>query len=1158
MQIEKMFKKDIHRDINGVVQVMQDSEKYLEQELSEYVVTRELRNHFSTFFDNYEKALSHPTDKVGVWISGFFGSGKSHFLKMLSYLLENREVQGKNAVKYFEDKFEDPMQYAVIEQCAKVPTETILFNIDQVGPQDKDKTVILRIFAKMFYEHLGFYGDDLKVARLEMFIDSQGKTEEFRQVIHDINGDSWEELRSAMAFWEDDVVAALTKVLGMSETAARNWFNGEETNDLSIDQLTDQIKAYVDRKGKEFRLLFMIDEIGQYIGGDVNLMLNLQTIVESLGTKCSGQVWVVVTSQEAVDTIIKLEGQDFSKIQARFATRLSLSSSSVDEVIKKRILAKTESATDLLRMKYDAQSGVLKNLYTFNTQVQDINKGFEDSDDFAATFPFVPYQFILIQKVMAEARKHGNTGKHMSGGERSMLSGYQEVAQHISAEDENAMAPFYMFYESVHQFLEGAIKRVIERCQRAADDHQGIEQYDVAVLKALYLIRYINDFKPTIENISILMVDSINASKITIKQKVTESLDRLLVNNYVSISGDEYRFLSDDEQDVAKAIKETPVDAGSIINSISQTIFADIYQAKKFKHGKYDFPFDAYVDNSPNGIPSGGMKLEILTVASNLYNSGEQAFIMQSKAENKAIVVMSEGEPYFDEIKKAAQIRKYAKTKNISELPESIQLIIRAKQQEANACETRAKKYIEEAIQNATFYVAGEKLTLKSGSAKDKIDGALNYLVESVYSKLDLIKKNYDSDSELLAILNGTQASLVANPNQEAIDEIEQYLNIMKAKMMPISMGDIQRYFSAIPFGWREIDIAACVAELIAADKMTIKYAGMSVAQNDTKLIGYMRKASERDKALVERRITPDFELLKKAQNVMKELTGLMDVPADEKNLVDFIKNQLSERANNYANLLNTEYAYRDYPQKTLVQESLSLVKDVQGKQIDNIAYLSAVVDKKDDLLDMEEDMSEVNSFFSSQKDVYNKALSLIEKLKNDATYLAASETATDAFRDIKNILSMDKPYRRISEIPSFMQTINDEYGQMLSVKKEELGKIIQDAMAEVHQSADLTRQKDIIDRADHQFDIFKNNASQAATITELNAMIPSIGTIKDTYLTQLARADAPEQRIEIIKKANLGYSTKLTSDAEIDEYVESIRQELKYKLADNDAVQLI
>lgn len=233
MKIQNMFRKDIERDINGVIKVMQDDDRSLEQELSEYIITKELRRHFRTFFDNYTKAIDQPTDKIGVWISGFFGSGKSHFLKILSYLLSNQEVCGKRAIDYFADKFDDPMMYAQAVKSVSVPTQSILFNIDIEGPLTKDRTAVLRVFAKMFYNHCGFYGDDLKIAKLERFIEKQGKTQQFREAFEKVNGAPWTETRDSFAFFEDDIVSVLQSTLGMSEQAARNWFNGEETNELN-------------------------------------------------------------------------------------------------------------------------------------------------------------------------------------------------------------------------------------------------------------------------------------------------------------------------------------------------------------------------------------------------------------------------------------------------------------------------------------------------------------------------------------------------------------------------------------------------------------------------------------------------------------------------------------------------------------------------------------------------------------------------------------------------------------------------------------------------------------------------------------------------------------------------------------------------------------
>src|SRR5699024_5614134 len=305
------------------------------------------------------------------------------------------------------------------------------------------------------------------------------------------------------------------------------------------------------------------------------------------------------TGQEAIDEIIKTRQDQFSRIQARFKTRLSLTSSSADEVIQKRILRKKDEVTPQLEQVYNEHDSVLRNLFSFNYSAGDAVldiKGFNGPGEFARDFPFVPYQFIIMQKVFAEIRKHGNSGKHLSGGERYMLSGFQEAAQKIQEKDEYALVPFFLFYDTVHTFLDGSIRRVIERCQRAADNGDGIEALDVDVLKLLYLIRYIDDIPANLDNIVILMADDIRMDKITMRETIRDCLNRLMSQNYIGRTGEVYKFLTDEEQDIQREIKSTPVDTASIVDRIGQMIFADIFTTKKYRYGKYDFAFDQMVD----------------------------------------------------------------------------------------------------------------------------------------------------------------------------------------------------------------------------------------------------------------------------------------------------------------------------------------------------------------------------------------------------------------------------------------------------------------------------------------------------------------------------------------------------------------------------------
>lgn len=1174
MKIQSMFQKDINRDINGVIKVAQDDEQSLVQELGEYIITKELRRHFNTFFDNYSKAIDHPTDKIGVWISGFFGSGKSHFLKMLSYLLSNQEVAGQHAMDFFKDKFDDPMMYATVVRCTNIPTESILFNIDIEGPINKDKTAVLRVFAKVFYNHLGFYGEDLKIAKLERFVDKQGKTEAFRAAFEEVNGAPWVENRASYAFFEDDIVSVLQSVLGMSETAARNWFNGEENVDMSIKQLVEEIKEYVDSKGKDFRLLFCVDEVGQYIGDDGDLMINLQSIVEEVGSKCRGKVWVMVTSQEAIDSVVKISGDDFSKIQGRFNTRLSLSSASVDEVIKKRILEKTEDADALLHMVYDKEHAVLKNLFTFNDAVLDI-KGYANGAEFSATYPFVPYQFIIIQKVLAEIRKHGNSGKHLSGGERSMLSGFQEAAQKVQGKDENALVPFSQFYDTVHTFLESPIRRVIDRCQTAADKHDGLEQRDVSVLKLLYLVRYIDDIKANIDNIAILMVDDIRTDKITLRREIAESLERLERQNYVARNGDNYSFLTDEEQDIAIDIRNTSVDSGTIVQSIGQTIFSEIYPSKKYKYNKYDFSYDQYIDETIVGAATGGVRLRFVTVASDYYNVPEARLIMDSQVNNEAIVLLSSEVQYFEELETAAKIRKYIKQKNVSQLPESIQDIIRKRQAQARTLEESAKAQIDKAIVGGAFFICGEKIEIKYGEAKGKLDEALKQLIESVYSKLNLVNTFYESDADILTILNGEPqqsgfAGMGSN-NEFALNEVSQWLEERHMSHVPVSMGDVQRRYQAIPYGWREIDIAALVARLIVSQKIEIRYGGAVVGKDDKNLVRYLRVKSEIDKASVSRRIAPSEEDMRKTVKFLRDWLGQMSIAEDEDSLLTFVKDTLTAKLQSCENLLTAEYSRDRYPQKEVVMSARDLMRDILSQKNDNVALLKRLLAKQDDLLDSTEDMEEIEAFFKSQRTIFDAARKLQSDLQNERDYFVTDSDTNGKINEISAILGMPKPYARIKDLSDLMQGVKTAYGVLLEQKKEEVRGIITLCMGDVHTLAGVgSKANDEIKKSDERFTEYKQKVTDATSLTVLDAMITQLQNYKDQVCKRVesmlhedlafqeAGAEKPKpQKIVQVRRYDVFPVKRLTSKDDVDAYLEGIRKKLYDTLEANDGIQI-
>ncbi len=515
MIIKEMFTKLITRDVKGVVKIGREEEANVRQELEEYVVTKELQKHFAKFFDAYKKSIIGKTDNMGVWISGFFGSGKSHFLKILAYLLENKIVNGKSALDYFveDHKIEDPMVLADMKKAADTSADVILFNVDSksesAGKQNKD--AIVSVFLKVFNEMQGFYGANPHIADLERNLYYNDKYDAFKSKFEELNGDPWIEARNDFDYSQDDFVDALVDLNIMSEESARNLCEKAFTPyTISIEAFAKMIKKYVDSKGKNHHLIFLVDEIGQYIGEDSTLMLNLQTVTEDLGTACQGKAWIIVTSQQNIDTVIKVKGNDFSKIMGRFSTRLSLSAANVDEVIKKRILEKTSVAEQTLSVLYEDKATTLKNLISFNDGIE--KKLYSGKENFAEVYPFVPYQFDLLSDVLTQIRTHGAAGKSFSDAARTMLALSKESTERLMNKEPGALVPFHFFYDSLEQAIEQNHKDVITKAlanEIINPDHEQ-ENFAVNVLKILFLLKYVNNIIANKENIASLMVSDVN------------------------------------------------------------------------------------------------------------------------------------------------------------------------------------------------------------------------------------------------------------------------------------------------------------------------------------------------------------------------------------------------------------------------------------------------------------------------------------------------------------------------------------------------------------------------------------------------------------------------------------------------------------------------
>lgn len=1172
MLMKEMFEKEIDRDIQGVIIVGQSEAENVAQELDEYVVTKELQKHFADFFSAYKKGIVGTTPKMGVWISGFFGSGKSHFLKILSYLLANKSVGDKKAIDYFADdsltegkpKIVDRIVLADMKLAADTDTDVVLFNIDSKSDSNskQNKDAIVNVFLKVFNEMQGFCGAMPFLADLERKLTEEGQYNEFKQKFEEVYGEAWEDSRQDFDFIQDDVVEVLTGMDFMSEAAARNWCEkAAEPYQISIEDFAKRVKAYIDRKGNNHHVVFLVDEIGQYIGEDSKLMLNLQTVTEELGKECMGKAWVIVTSQQDIDSVTKVKGNDFSKIQGRFDTRLSLSSANVDEVIKKRILEKKETPAQTLRLLYGQKATIIKNLITFNDGVE--KKLYADENDFACVYPFVPYQFNLLASVLTSIRTHGASGKHLSEGERSMLAMFKESAMEYKECEVGTIIPFHAFYDALENFLDHGHRGVIIRAYEndMINPEHKEKVFAVDVLKVLFMIKYVDKVVvANIDNITSLMAEGIDDDRIALKGKVEDALKVLMRQNLVQKNGDIYVFLTDEEQEINREIESQSVEMAEIINKVSEMIYEDIFTDKKYKYpafnGRYSFHFNQIVDDRPyKPTQNFDVGVRILTPASD-YGTDETTLRMVSGQGREVLVVLPDDRAFMDEIQRYLKIEKFLRLNTSSALSkyENIKEAKRLEMRERNA---NAKLFLTESLKDAIIYVNGDRAQINVKEVSARINEALGRLVKTVYHKLNYIDAAMGEDEirKLLKTSNQLTLNLEGGtePNIHALDDVLQYVAGNSRMHVKTSMKSIKDRFMKAPYGFVEDDVQWLVAKLFKRGELSFFVNGASVTMMNKdveEIINYITKKAFVEKLMMEERVRVQDKDKKVVRDVLKELFHTSSPSDDE----DAVMNYFISFANKLISelrVMKKDYDRAKYPGLKVIEEGIRIMSDIVQTQFP-VEFFQTVSKRQDDLLDFAEDYEPIKAFFTGeQKGIFDKSLLYLEKYDDSKTYIvdAELENVVDA---VRTIVKKDKPFADIPKLPELLKQFTDVYSKVLDDQLAPVLDAISESQKRVFEVLNTKEYKESkINAYNDMFLEIQNGAESCTNVSTLRGYADRAEALKIRLLNEMdkmdqeiaiKKAEEVRKKLEAEAKENGQYDTDL-----IEQQVSKVAEENGY-----------
>ncbi|KFJ01336.1 BREX system P-loop protein BrxC [Bifidobacterium stellenboschense] len=1019
LQLRDVFVKNIDDKIDGVIKASDDSN--LVDEVREYVLTNEIQTNLERFLDAYNDPFADYTN--GVWISGYFGSGKSHLLKMLSHILG--DVPAGEASTSLADGGE-PLSRAQVIDITKskagaagnheleglldanacIPATSLLFNIDSKA-QRGSRTALLDAFIRVFDEARGYYGANKYVAKMERDLEANGRLDEFARRFEAIAGKPWSKGRVQAAFSGakiDKAFAAATgdEVDGILKDYQRQY-------NPTIADFADDVADWLRRQPDGHRLVFLVDEVGQFVGTDTDRMLNLQTVTEELFSRTKGRAWVIVTSQEDIDSVIGdrtvSQGLDFTKIKGRFAINLKLSSADAIEVIQKRLLTKNERGETAVEELWRGHRDELDALFTFQgdgaRQFKDLRFGTEE--DFTATYPFINYQFTLFQNAMRGMSDAGFfEGQHRSVGERSLLSTVSSALVERKNATVGALMPFSALYDGIAGTIQSSVNHRINEAERELGSD--ICELALPLLKALLLVKHVKGFKATVRNLRILILDRFGENLPELERRVQDTLDVLERQNYVHRTGDEYEYLTNDEQAVESEIKNVDVEDRRIRERLGDIVGETLGQPLSVEYGsgrnRTKFRYGLIVD----GVAQGKSYPIMLHVVTPMVDLPQDVKILRSSGERGELHVV------FDEdaSKLMRDLTMVERTEKYLRLHANEQgarkRIIDDKRGNLGTMYRELKTTVSQALRSSVIAYNGAVLETKARQdAAGIVSEAMQTLIGRLYTNLGMVEGLAYAEKDLPGVL--ADASVPVDASQPSIgvgtdtarnrldspaQDVFDYVAGQARRNLASTVRDVTRHYEDEPYGWPFTVTLACLCHLVGSDRIRLMIDSRRVPRTD--VVKSLTNQKTAESVLVEIPKRHDAAKLRDLREFAADYLGMAGdrLPSDAEDMARAIKEGLLAEAHAIETLRAANGRFRFVES---LDGPLKRIREVAGKSEEWILE-SFPSDDEDDgterLLDDKEDVVDPirKVLNGKQRDVLSDGLDWIAS--NDSNFTLA------------------------------------------------------------------------------------------------------------------------------------------------------------------------
>ena len=1024
-QLATIFAQPIDRHIEGVIKA--DDEAGLRQEVEEYVLTNEVAKRLDVFlsaYNNYQGAN-------GVWISGFFGSGKSHLLKILAMLLENREINGMQVLDLFLPKCGDELLKGDLKRAVNIPSKSILFNIDQKADviSKTQMDALLAVFVKVFDETCGYYGKQGHIAQFERDLDNRSQYDAFKEAFEQIAGIPWETGREQALLEGANIAQAYAQAAGVPAAEATGILDKyRQQYKLSIEDFAEKVNEYIDRQEPNFRLNFFVDEVGQYIADNIKLMTNLQTVAESLATKCNGRAWIIVTAQEDMNTVVgemgRQQSNDFSKIQARFKNRMKLTSADVAEVIQKRLLLKNETGIAQLSAVYAQQENNFKTLFDFADGAQTY-RNYRDRDHFIHSYPFIPYQFPLFQAAIQNLSLHNAfEGKHSSVGERSMLGVFQEVAKQIARRPLGELATFDLMFEGIRTALKSNIQRAVILAENNLEN-----RFAIQVLKALLLVKYVKEFKATLRNLTVLMLPHFDADLPALKRRLEEALNLLEMQTYIQRNGEQYEYLTDEEKDVEQEIKATEVDNSAVSDELNKLIFDLVIRDRKIRYedNGQDYPFTRKLDDQIFG-----REYELtIHVISPFHSQFDNETILRAQAmgRDELLVILPPNDRLVRDLRLYKQTDKYVQQNISLTQQDSIKRILQDKLHQNQERGATLRLMAQDLVGQAKLIAAGQDLDITSTDPKTRLVQGFHELILRSYPNLTMLRGTLFREDQIADYLKAENylPDMADATISEAERELLAFVQMNKSNGLRTTMQSLVTRFERKPYGWYLAAIQGNLARLCARGKVEL-WQDSNFLEGDG-IVRALRNTHGHGQINITILDIPEGD----KRWLRTFYADYFDRPPAEneaKALAQATANNFREQ---HQTLTRLRQQAADYPFLTALDEPIQKLEGVKGQLY--TYYLTELRAQEDDLLDLKEQIIDPIQRFmhGAQKEIYDEIRDFLRSNSANFSYVGGTEA-----QQLRAVLDDPHCYRggKIQQAKAVLDGLKSAVSQQLQTEK--------------------------------------------------------------------------------------------------------------------------